>query len=191
MPVDFSVRGHGDLKRLGAMLRDNKPLQKEVLRAINTATEPIKVDIAAEARRILPKAGGLAEIVADAKIATRTRLWGNYVGVRIVAEQTKTKSTALRRRAIARRTGRKTTRGITLKNYSDGPVDLASINRGYTWHPTWGHKPRIRQQLRRGFFSNPIRTLGARRVKNNVVGVVHTYLERLASAASGGRRPAA
>ena len=75
MPVDFSVRPHGDLKRLGEFLRasGNRELQREVLRAINAATEPIKQDIADEAlvelelpQRLEQGAGGADDLGADA-----------------------------------------------------------------------------------------------------------------------------
>ena len=189
MPVDFSVRPHGDLKRLGEFLRasGNRELQREVLRAINAATEPIKQDIADEARKILPKRGGLNEFVADARIATRTRLQGRNIGVRIVAEQTKGKSHALRSRAYKRRHGLKSTRGRDLSGFASGPVDLAAINRGRVRHPIYGRwvPGRGFQSVKPGFFSRPIRTLGAQRVKRNTIEVVRVYLEKAARAAGG------
>ena len=106
----------------------------------------IKQDIADEARKILPKRGGLNEFVADARIATRTRLQGRNIGVRIVAEQTKGKSHALRSRAYKRRHGLKFRMAVAMEDQTL-PLGLASLFAGagaqYSWRGVCGCASRL------------------------------------------------
>lgn len=196
MPVSVSVKTHGDLARLGKFLRDSgeKERVKEVFRAINAETEPIKPLLQQSARDTLPASGGLNEDVAAAVIATRTRLWGRNVGVRVTAAQTKRKSAALRRRNYMRRHNVKSTRGARAKaaiaGSSAGPMDLQSIDRGVVYHPTWGHRPLVRQSVRPGWFRTPLRTVAAQRIRRATVAAVQRYLEQAARAAGGPRRAA-
>lgn len=196
MPVNVSVKTHGDLARLGKFLRETgeKERVKAVFRGINAETEPIKPLLQQSARDTLPKGGGLNEDVAAAEIVTRTRLWGKNVGVRVTAAQTKRRSAALRRRNYMRRHGVKSTRGkkarAALAASSGGPMDLQSIDRGVVYHPKWGRAPLVRQSVRPGWFRTPLRTIAAQRVRRAVVTAVQEYLKQAAAAAGGPRRAA-
>lgn len=87
--TDFRVTGADQLARAGRALRAQgeagKGQRKELFKAIQRATRPLKDDVKQAALRDLPRRGGLNRAVASSKITTRTRTGGRNVGVRIVA----------------------------------------------------------------------------------------------------------
>lgn len=83
---DVSVSGQRDLRRLAERLHQaGSPvgIRREVTKALNKATEPAKDAVAQSALDILPHSGGLAELVASARISTRTTLRGSNPSVRL------------------------------------------------------------------------------------------------------------
>lgn len=68
------------LRTMGA-----RDLSRELSRGLNEVTEPLKEDARERAREVLPRRGGLAERVANAKLTTRRR-GGRNPGVRIAAK---------------------------------------------------------------------------------------------------------
>lgn len=87
MAVDVRVRGTEQLARLSQRLKQagNGALKRELLRELRNAVKPAIPDVRASARSRLPKAGGLADLIADSKMAVRTRLTGASAGVRLQA----------------------------------------------------------------------------------------------------------
>jgi hypothetical protein len=87
---DFVVTGAEDLvvlaRRLKAVAAGE--LRKELLRGIREGNKSTIADIKSNALGILPNRGGLAQLVAQSRIATRTRSTGKQAGIRIVAENT-------------------------------------------------------------------------------------------------------
>jgi hypothetical protein len=81
----MSRDGAEQLAALAKRLREagENELRKELLRALREINKPIIADIRANARRTLPQRGGLAEVVAKSKIATRTRASGPRAGIQI------------------------------------------------------------------------------------------------------------
>lgn len=84
--VEVRVQGAQNLGALAKQLKDagEKELRKELLRAIRTSTSPAKEAIRTSARELLPRKGGLNEVIASSKIVTQTRTAGKQVGVRVV-----------------------------------------------------------------------------------------------------------
>ena len=85
MTDDFSIRGAEDLERLATRLKDmgGSDLKKELLRGIRETNKPTITAIKRSAADNLPRRGGLAAMVANESIGTRTRLTGNGAGVTI------------------------------------------------------------------------------------------------------------
>jgi hypothetical protein len=83
--VDVTTRGTERLVRLAAAIRDagDKGLQKELMRAMQRSTRPLKKAARDGAIQILPHRGGLAERVAASRFAAQTRTRGKGAGVRI------------------------------------------------------------------------------------------------------------
>lgn len=86
MSDDIRLVGAEDLERLGKQLKElgDKELRRELFRGFARATKPLKEAASDRAVRELPKRGGLNRWVAASKLATRTRVSGKNVGVRIV-----------------------------------------------------------------------------------------------------------
>jgi hypothetical protein len=82
------VSGAEELKRLGRDLKDagNKDLRKEMLRSGRRLGPPVKAEIRESALAMLPKRGGLAALIAAAKIRVSVRLQVRAVGVRFVGK---------------------------------------------------------------------------------------------------------
>jgi hypothetical protein len=87
MPDDFDVTGGEQLVRLSKALRDagRTELRKEMHAALRAAAKPLIEDARAEARRRLPKRGGLAAAVAKAPQRVQVKN-GSDPGVRIVVK---------------------------------------------------------------------------------------------------------
>lgn len=184
-----AVVARSDLRALGKALKTSEaPRRREVYRALDAATRPAKADVAKAAKAILP--GGLGDFVADARIATRIRMSGRNVGVRIVASQTKAKSKALRRRAARARTGARRVTAAQMGGMGGGAVDLAAIDRGRARHPYYGRwKPgKYQQRVRPGFFTDTMRGPTGHRASRAVTDAITRNL--ITVQAHSGRRAA-
>ena len=181
MPVLLQIKSNTNLKALGKALRGSSAeMRKPIFAAIQTATKPLHAEIATSARQTLPRAGGLGELVADLKIVTQAQLSGRNVGVRIIASRSKAQHQAARRRAVARRTGRKRApRGTRVRA---GLIDLNALNRGRGKHPTYGHRPWVIQTMRPGFFDRPMKSIVAVRARNEILRAVDATLAKIAAA---------
>ena len=91
MPLTLRVKGVEDFGRVAKKLKaageEGKGLRRELLKGINRETKPLRQAAKANARRTLPKRGGLARLVARASMTTKTRLSGASASVRIVAKK--------------------------------------------------------------------------------------------------------
>lgn len=123
----IEIEGADQLRDLARALKaaGNKDLKRELLKAAQRSTKPVKAEVAASARRRLPSRGGLNVWVASTKVQTKTRTSGRNVGV-----------------TIAGRPGRRMT----------PTSDVRAINRGRVRHPTYGHRPWVTQAVRPGFW---------------------------------------
>lgn len=83
--ADAGITGADQLAKLGRRFKaaGKGDLRKELLAGIRKSNKPTITRIRQSALELLPKAGGLAAIVAKSKIGTRTRLSGESVGVEI------------------------------------------------------------------------------------------------------------
>lgn len=87
MAQSFDIKTTGNLIAKAAAVRNFDPvLKRELSRRIRAATEPLKAAIPASALEHLPKAGGLADLVAASKISTTVTLAGNRTGVKVTTQ---------------------------------------------------------------------------------------------------------
>lgn len=75
MPVDLTIQGADKLEHLAYKLKEtgNKEMRRELFRAVNRATKPMRDAARHAARENLPRRGGLNEWVAASKFSTSTR----------------------------------------------------------------------------------------------------------------------
>jgi hypothetical protein len=109
-------------------------------RGIEAAVVPLKVAVAAEPAKRLPRRGGLARQVAKTRISTQTRMRGPNANVRLAAA-------------------------------SNAVKDPAAINRGRLLKPTFGHRPWTVQQVRPGWFTEPL-VRGAPLVRRSIEAAI-------------------
>ena len=89
MGADFRITGVDRLGELGAKLKaGDKVLRLELSRNLRAAVAPVKPKLRESALAKLPKAGGLARLVADSKVSIRVAQTGRNVGVRLTAKNT-------------------------------------------------------------------------------------------------------
>lgn len=149
------VTGAEELEVLGRQLKElgDKELRRDLFRGFSRATKPLKEDVRRSALRSLPSRGGLNQWVADAKLATRTRVSGKTVGVRIAGSRS---------------------------NKQLRKSDLNAINRGRLRHPVFGNrKVWVTQMVKPGWFTDPL-VAGADEVRQELVQVMDDVAERLA-----------
>jgi hypothetical protein len=84
--IIVDVSGRRQLEALARRLdaAADRGIRRELTKAMNTATEPAKDAVRASALSVLPKSGGLAELVAAARISTRTTLRSTGPSVRMI-----------------------------------------------------------------------------------------------------------
>lgn len=90
MNVDLSVTGADHLAAVGADLRRvaDKDLTKKFQKAMQHAAAPLRDEAAAAALYVLPKRGGLAELIGDRKNFTaKVRTRGPRTGVRVESKK--------------------------------------------------------------------------------------------------------
>lgn len=139
------------LQALGKALKGaDKDIRREMYKAAQRATRPVKDEIKASARVTLPARGGLNEWTAALGIKTKTSLGGRTVGIFITAALDNKKKTVPKTTGKGRR---KTRRAGTF-----GPIaDLRALNRGRIMHPAWGRGPLIGPQMvKAGFWNKPL-----------------------------------
>lgn len=84
--IDLKVEGAEKLAALAKRLKAAEPaMRKEFYRAISKAVHPMRDAVRSTAASELPRRGGLAKRVAKSKIATKRRMSGANVGVRLSA----------------------------------------------------------------------------------------------------------
>jgi hypothetical protein len=83
--ITVQMNGQRELAQLAKRLKaaGDKGIRRELTKAFNEATEPAKDEVRASALDVLPRAGGLAERVASARVSTRTRLTGSSPSVKL------------------------------------------------------------------------------------------------------------
>lgn len=85
--VRIRINGAMQMRQVGAELRamgvEGKVFRRELLAGIRAAAAPAPAAAKAHARQILPKAGGLNDLIANDRVSVRSRLTGKGVGVRI------------------------------------------------------------------------------------------------------------
>lgn len=85
MTVTIEVVGAEKFAAVAAKLRTtSKELKPGLYKVISQATSPLKKNIRASARSILPSRGGLANLVARSSLTTKKSLSARGAGVRIV-----------------------------------------------------------------------------------------------------------
>lgn len=128
---------------------EGKGLRKGLYKEILRTTKPLKQDAKRNAKAILPKRGGLGNLVARSSFVTKTRIIGAGAGVKIIA---KGKGHA------------KNVRGI----------DAGRVN-----HPVWGNKRRrVTQSVAPGWFTKAM-LKGASHIRDGVQRAVDEVLRKL------------
>jgi hypothetical protein len=127
----------------------DRELSRALARGLASATKPLKDAGRASASACLPRRGGLARHVAEAKWTTR-RSTGRAPGVSITVRRPKPGGT--------------------------GAVDLPSMDRrGLVRHPAWGDRSRwYSQHVTPGWFTRPMRAAGPRAARE-----IRTQLDQI------------
>jgi len=86
--AEIRVTGANRLAAVAARVKQtgDKDLRRELFRGIQRATKPARAEVKANATRVLPTSGGLAQVVARSRVSTKTRMRGQQVGVRITGQ---------------------------------------------------------------------------------------------------------
>lgn len=108
-----------------------KDVQTELYRGLNSVTKDLRAELKASALETLPKRGGLAALVAGASITARIRR-GSTFGVRLQVRDRRGKS-----------------------------FNAAGLDAGLNEHPTYNHKPTVKQSVPAGWFTKPWEKFGA------------------------------
>ncbi len=94
--VDVTVKGGLEFQALGRRLREQgeagKGLRRELYKAIDRATKPLRDEVKKAEAEKLPRSGGLAGLVSNSPIRTSKRNIGNAAGIRLVQSGRKVKS---------------------------------------------------------------------------------------------------
>ncbi len=87
---DVRMEGVEKLAQLGRDLKaaGEKDLRRELLRSGRAMGKPIKAELKDSATAMLPRRGGLAALIAGAKVRVATRLSGRNVGVSFIGRWT-------------------------------------------------------------------------------------------------------
>lgn len=162
-----------ELRAVGVALRGaDKEIRRELFKAVQRATKPVKAEIKAEAERSLPSGGGLGKWVARIGIRTRTALSGRSVGITI--EGTLNNKAKVRGRGKGRRA----------RHTFGQNADLGAINRGRVMHPAWGRGPLVGPQMvKAGFWDRPLQTLTAERARREILAALEAVKAQIAAAA--------
>lgn len=153
----IEIEGADQLRALARALKDagDTQLRKELMKAAQRSTRPVKAEVSASARRTLPSRGGLNVWVASTKVQTKTRTGGRNVGVTITG-----------------RPGRRMT----------PTSDVRAINRGRLRHPTYGHGPWVTQPVRPGFWDEVMEGPLADRARREFTDAMDRIARQIASA---------
>jgi hypothetical protein len=147
------IRIEGDVAKLRAVGRamreaGDKEQKRELYKAVQRATKPVKEEIKQSARDTLPHGGGLNEWVAGITIRTKQSYNGRMPGITIQGAMNNKKLTTTYSGGKRKRTRRKGTFGAQ--------ADLRAINRGRVMHPVFGHGPLVGPQMvPPGFWDRP------------------------------------
>lgn len=147
------------VEQLAALARDlkaagDRDLRKELFRGIQRGARPLKMEAKAAALEELPKSGGLAERVANAKFSVNVRLGARNPSIRI--------------------TGRGQVGSVTGNVY-----DLNSMDRGRIRHMTYGHRPWKDQTIRPGWFSDRMKRAADTGVRAEILSAMTTVQNKL------------
>jgi hypothetical protein len=166
------IRIEGDVAKLRAVGRamreaGDKEQKRELYKAVQRATKPVKEEIKQSARDTLPHGGGLNEWVAALAIRTKQSYNGRMPGVTIMgAKNNKTRG---------RGRGKRKT-GTFGKN-----ADLRRINAGRVAHPVFGHGPLVFQNVTAGFWDRPLTGVTAQRAKREIRDAMASTVRELAA----------
>ncbi len=125
MTLEVSIVGAATLKKVAAQMQaeGRKDLSREMGKALNQATQVVRVAIAEEADEVMPSEGGYRSLF----------------------------SRSLRHR-VSRRNGGQSAQ-LILATYADGTSerrDIKALNRGVLRHPVYGRSRRVKSGVRAG-----------------------------------------
>lgn len=170
-----SMRITGDvaaLRAVGRALREagDKEQKRELYKAVQRATKPIKEEIKQSALDTLPHGGGLNVWVSKIGIKTKQSYSGRMPGVTIKGTLNN------KARVSGRGKGRKKARTF------GATADLRSINRGRVFHPVFGHGPLVGPQaVNSGFWDRPLTGVTAQRAKREIREAMARTLAEIAA----------
>lgn len=154
--MGVTIAGHEKLAQLAARLDAlaRNDLRDKIGLAIWYVVDPLRKDARAHARAILPRRGGLNEVVANTAMPVTMNARGRWRGVRI--------------RVTADR---------------ENMRDPGAVNRGRVRHPVYGRvrepggEPLI-QMVQVGWFTTPMEA-GAGQVRAEIMKVIDSELAKL------------
>jgi hypothetical protein len=173
------IRIEGDVAKLRAVGRamreaGDKEQKRELYKAVQRATKPVKEEIKQSARDTLPHGGGLNKWVAGITIRTKQSYNGRMPGITIQGAMNNKKLTTTHSGGKRKRTRRKGTFGAQ--------ADLRAINRGRVMHPVFGHGPLIGPQMvPPGFWDRPLMGVTAQRAKRQIRDAMARTVRELAA----------
>jgi hypothetical protein len=130
MPVEANGDAFRQLARAYRQL--DKDTKIEVRKALQAATRPVKQEIAAAAREVLPHRGGLGDWAAANRTVTQIRLGGGNPTIRVTTSKEGQALKARKRKTKSRGRGKK-----KFYDHSAG-ADMRALNNGRVRHPYWG-----------------------------------------------------
>ncbi len=166
------------LKAFGRALKSaDKELRKEMFKAVQTATKPVKEEIKRSAIQTLPSTGGLGTWVSKIGIRTRQAYSGRNVGITITG--------TLDNKKITRGKGRGKRKAGTF----GATADLRAINRGRVMHPAWGRAKADGsglfgpQMVKAGFWDAPLEGIVAVRARKEIEDAMRRVADEIAARA--------
>jgi hypothetical protein len=159
------------LRAVGKALREaaDKEQKRELYKAVQRATKPIKEEIKQSAIDTLPKSGGLNVWASKIKIKTKQSYNGRCPGVTIAGAMNNKAAVSGRGR------GRKKVRTF-------GKVArLDRLNAGMARHPVFGHGPLVLQPVTPGFWDRPLTGVTAQRAKREIRAAMEATLRAIAA----------
>jgi hypothetical protein len=165
------------LRAVGKALREaaDKEQKRELYKAVQRATKPIKEEIKQSAIDTLPKSGGLNVWASKIKIKTKQSYNGRCPGVTIAGAMNNKAAVSGRGRGRKKVHARKFgTVGAT--------ADLQAINAGRVMHPVFGHGPLVGlQMVTPGFWDRPLTGVTAQRAKREIRAAMEATLRAIAA----------
>ncbi|HMV66123.1 MAG TPA: hypothetical protein PKA64_04690 [Myxococcota bacterium] len=161
----------------------------------------LKVELIKQVQREM-KATPIREMIAESALDTLPNGGGHERGPRPKGKRKDGTKRKLRRRSRRKRTtlaglaaqtrvvvkvitgGRNV--GVVIRG-AKGKTNLNALNRGKARHPTYGHKPWVLQDVKPGFFDEPLKGEVSDDFRRAILATINEFIRALRSGGSGSR----